>query len=134
MSCVQGRVLVAGRGEGLLLHLEEAVSFWGAVDPLTGKIIDRRHPQFGECIHDRIVLLPYSVGSSSGSAILLETLYRDCGPAGIILGQPDQILTLGAVVAREMEYANIPVVQLDAENFHQLSGRIHIADDGLISY
>jgi predicted aconitase with swiveling domain len=75
-----------------------------------------------------------SIGSSSGSAILVETLYRDCGPAAIILGEPDQILTLGAVVAREMGYASIPVLQLDARHFGQLSGRVELREDGSIRF
>lgn len=133
MNSLAAKVLVAGSGSGEILVLEEPVSFWGAVDPLSGKIIDRRHPQFGECIKGRIVLLSRSIGSSSGSAILLETLYRGCGPAGIILGEVDQILTLGAVVAREMGYTLIPVLQLDPSEFSKLEGRVSIDEGGGIA-
>ena len=54
MSFVSARVLVAGKAKGETLHLEEDLSFWGAVDPLTGQIIDRRHPQFGINLSGRI--------------------------------------------------------------------------------
>lgn len=120
------RVLVPGEGEGDVLHLEADLSFWGAIDPLTGTVIDHRHPQHGESVAGKIITLRRSIGSSSGSAILLETLHRGCGPAGIILGEADQILTLGAVVAREMGYARIPVLEMDAADFVHLPGRVTI--------
>ena len=130
MSILSSRVLVTGSAAGEVLHLQQDLSFWGAVDPLSGRIIDRRHPQFGISIEGKILLLRRSIGSSSGSAILLETLYRGCGPAGIILGEADQILTLGAVVAREMGYATIPVIQIDATRFGDLQGQVAIFSDG----
>jgi predicted aconitase with swiveling domain len=132
MSISAVKVLVPGTGEGEVLQLEADMSFWGSVNPLNGHIIDRRHPQFRESLKDRIILLRRSIGSSSGSAILLETLQRGCGPAGIILGEPDQILTLGAVIAREMGYASIPVLQLNSSSFSELYGHIAIAWDGSI--
>jgi predicted aconitase with swiveling domain len=129
---IRGRVLVAGRGVGRVLRLDADTSFWGAVDPASGVIMDRRHPQHGECLGGRILLLRRSIGSSSGSAILLELLERGCGPAGIILGEPDLILTLGAVVAREMAYASIPVLQLDAGDSAGLDGTLALAPDGSV--
>lgn len=125
-------MLVDGSAKGEVLHLEEDLSFWGAVDPLTGIIIDRRHPQFEKKISGKIILIHRSIGSSSGSAILMETIYRGCGPAGIILGEPDQILTLGAVVAREMGYGSIPVMQVNHEDFQHLHGRIRIESGAII--
>ena len=133
MSRIESRVLVDGEGEGDVLHLEKDLSFWGAIDPLTGRIIDRRHPQFDLSVNGRIIVMLRSVGSSSGSAILMETLYRNCGPAGIILGEPDQILTLGAVVAGEMGYGSIPVLQVAPSNLPLLHGTVRIEIGGFIS-
>jgi len=127
------RVLVPGNCEGEILHLEADMSFWGAGDPLNGRVIDQRHPQFGMSLGGRIILLRRSVGSSSGSAILLEMLQRGCGPAGIILAEPDQILTLGAVVAREMGYPSVPVLQLDSDDFGKLRGYMSVMEDGTIT-
>jgi predicted aconitase with swiveling domain len=130
MTRLAARVLVPGEGEGEVLHLESDLSFWGAIDPLTGAVIDRRHPQFGENVSGRIITLRRSIGSSSGSAILLEALHRGCGPAGIILGEPDQVLTLGAVVAREMGYANIPVLVMAVADFKHLPASVTITNEG----
>ena len=42
---LKGAVVHAGSGEGRILLLEKPISFWGGVDPITGKITDPRHPR-----------------------------------------------------------------------------------------
>lgn len=120
MPSIKSKVLLEGMASGPLLKLSADISFWGGVDPCTGKIIDRHHPEFGRFISGKILAMNRSIGSSSGSSILLELLRVDRGPLGIILVQPDFIVTLGAVVAREMGFGNIPVVQVDQAEFSRL--------------
>lgn len=129
---ITGRVLVAGTGSGRVLRLTADISFWGAVDPASGRIMDRRHPQHGASVAGRVLVLGRSLGSSSGSAILLELLRLGRGPAAIVLAEPDQVLTLGAVVAREMGYAEIPVLRLDPGRFDELEGHVRVQSDGAI--
>ncbi|NND44580.1 MAG: DUF126 domain-containing protein [Xanthomonadales bacterium] len=124
---ISARVLVPGTAEGEVLRLESDLSFWGAVDPESGRIIDARHPQHGASLAGRVVLMHRSLGSSSGSAVLLELCRRKCAPAAIVLGEPDQVLTLGALVAREMGYAGLPVVLLGADRFEALRGRVRVS-------
>jgi len=50
------------------------------------------------------------VGSSSSSAVLLELLHAGNAPVAIVLGRADAIVALGVLVAREMEWATIPLV------------------------
>jgi predicted aconitase with swiveling domain len=129
---VKARVLVPGSAEGSLLRLDHPVSFWGGVDPATSGIIATGHPQRGVRIAGRVIALERSIGSSSGSSILLELLANGLGPAGIILGETDLILSLGAVVAREMGYADIPVLQLAVTDFDRVPGDLRIDEDGNI--
>jgi uncharacterized protein len=82
--------------------LTAPISFWGGVDPKTSKIADVRHPQHGQEIAGTILMLPGTIGSSSASAVLLELIHRKIAPAAIILREPDAILLLGVLVAREM--------------------------------
>jgi uncharacterized protein len=84
------------------LVLTAPISFWGGVDPKTSKIADVRHPQHGIAIAGKILTLPGTIGSSSASAVLLELIHRGIAPAAIILHEPDAILLLGVLVAREM--------------------------------
>jgi len=102
------------------MKLTEDISLWGGVDPLSGMVIDRRHPQFGESVTGKILAMNRSIGSSSGSSILLELLQRNIGPLGIILIEVDFIVTLGVVVAREMKFGDIPVVRINPDDFRLL--------------
>lgn len=111
MAMVRGRVLVAGEGAGPLLRLTHPISFWGGVDPVRGQIADPRHPQHGASIAGTVLLVPSAVGSSSSSAIMLELLREERAPAAVIMGEADAILALGVVVARELGYDPIPVVE-----------------------
>jgi uncharacterized protein len=88
------------RGETLILTAP--ISFWGGVDPKTSRIADVRHPQHGQEIKHKVLFIPATIGSSSASAILLELVHRGIAPAALILREPDAILLLGLIVAREM--------------------------------
>ncbi|MCY3932264.1 MAG: DUF126 domain-containing protein [Holophagales bacterium] len=130
-------VLVAGNGAGSVLRLEDPLSFWGGVDPPTGRIIDRRHPNCGDSVSGRILVMPYGRGSSSSSSILLEGVRLGAAPAAIVLREVDGILALGAAVARELYEQSPPVVVLPpadwkavpegAEASVDVSGRLRIA-------
>ena len=111
-AAIQGEVLLPGVAEGAVLKLDRPISFWGGVDPETGRISDPRHPQHDHAVGGRILVIPETIGSSSGSAVMLELIARGLAPAAVILGKPDAILILGVVVAREMGYRNPPPVLL----------------------
>jgi predicted aconitase with swiveling domain len=106
----EARTLVAGTAEGPALVLDEPLSLWGGLDPETGSIIDTRHPQRGANVAGRVLVMPAGRGSSSSSSVLAEAIRAGTGPAAIVLGEPDPILALGAIVARELFGTSIPVV------------------------
>ena len=134
---LEGRVLVGGAGAGSVLRLDEPLSFWGGVDPVTGRIIDRRHPRCGESVAGRVLVIPYGRGSSSSSSVLLEGVRLGTAPAAVVLRELDGILALGAAVARELYEQSPPVVLLEAADWEALdegaeasvdvSGRLRIA-------
>lgn len=134
MPFLPSNALIGGEARGSVLMLETDISFWGGIDPQTGVVIDRRHPQFGESVCGKILAMKRSIGSSSGSSILLELLRLKRGPAGIILVEADFIVTLGVVIAREMNFAHIPVVQVEPEEFIRLPGAVSITANGEICY
>jgi predicted aconitase with swiveling domain len=129
------RVLIPGEAEGPLLRLAAPISFWGGVDPETGKIADPRHPDHGRSVAGTVLAVPATIGSSSSSAVMLELLRGGHAPAALLLGAVDAILTLGVVVAREMGYGSIPVLALDAGSFAALPAngtRLRVTDGALI--
>lgn len=135
MRSWQAQVLVAGEGRGSALVLAEPLSLWGGLDPETGEIIDRRHPQAGEVVTGRVMVLPAGRGSSSASSILLEAVRVGTAPAAIITREPDPILALGAAVSRELYAQAPPVVVLAPEAYaHLQTGQsIAVTQDGSIS-
>jgi len=125
-------VLLAGAAEGEVLRLERPLSFWGGVDPNSGEVTDPRHPQFGACMAGCIVAMERGIGSSSGSSILLELLANGKGPVGLLLIEPDAILTLAAVVGREMGYADLPIFLITEADFARLPERLRMQADGVL--
>jgi predicted aconitase with swiveling domain len=91
------------------LILTAPLSFWGGIDPETGKIIDVHHPQLGAIIAGKVLVMPSGRGSSSSSTVLAEALRLGKGPAAIVLDQPDPIIWLGAYVAELLYGVVCPV-------------------------
>ncbi len=114
------RPVVAGEASGEVLVLEEPLSLWGGLDPRSGEVIDRRHPQSGECVSGRILVLPVGRGSSSASSVLLEAVRLGTAPGAILLGELDPILALGATVARELYDRTTPIAVLQPQDYAAL--------------
>ncbi|AZO20089.1 DUF126 domain-containing protein [Mesorhizobium sp. M1E.F.Ca.ET.045.02.1.1] len=127
-------ILVPGKaGEGEALVLTAPISFWGGVDPKTGCIADVRHPQHGETVSGRVLFLPGTIGSSSASAVLMELVHNGRAPAALVLHEPDAILLLGLIVAREMGWETPMAVRLGHGAFDAYRGSIvKVAGDGAL--
>ena len=122
---LKGIQVWGGSADGRLMVLDPPLSFWGGVDPLTGDIIDPRHPGHGQPTRGRILVMERSIGSSSSSAIMLELLRGGVAPAGIVVADTDAILVLGICVARELGYPTIPLLCVGTGEIQRL-----IAADG----
>lgn len=105
----------AGGAEGAVLRLSEPLSFWGGVDPETGEIVDAHHPQKGEVVSGRVLVMDAGRGSSSASSVLAEMIRKGTAPAAILLAERDPILVVGAVVAAELYGHSIPVVHVSGD-------------------
>ncbi|NBA97139.1 DUF521 domain-containing protein [Pseudomonas sp. R5(2019)] len=109
-----------GRAQGELVYAEVGLSFWGGVEPSTGEVIDRHHPLSGVCLAGKVLAIPSGRGSCTGSSVMLELILNGHAPAGLLLAEPDEILTLGVVVAEVMFGHSLPVVCLGADGFARL--------------
>ena len=92
------------------LRLEASLSLWGGLDPETGTIIDQRHPQCGEVIAGKVLILPGTSGSTSGPSVLAECLRNGVGPVRIEVSVPDASLLAATAVARELYGVDCPVI------------------------
>ncbi|WP_072710712.1 aconitase X swivel domain-containing protein [Lacicoccus alkaliphilus] len=91
---INGTAVVKGNGEGQVVSTRVPLSFWGGLDPSNGKVIDQYHPLNGIEVAGKIFILPEGRGSCTGSVVLLEAILSGNAPNGIILRQPDEIITL----------------------------------------
>ncbi len=96
---IRGRGLVEGKACGEILVSEEPISFYGSVDPVTGKIVERGHPLYGETIAKKILVFPYGKGSTVGSYIILRLARRGLAPAGIVNIESEQIIIIGCMIS-----------------------------------
>jgi uncharacterized protein len=115
-----------GTAEGELLVLAAPLSFWGGVSWETGAITNVRHPQRGEIVSGRVLVVPEPVGSSSSAAVLLELIRAGRAPAAIVLGRPDAILVIACLVAKEMGWTAPPVLVADLGGL--VAGRVRVED------
>ena len=131
---IQGQAVVAGEAQGEALVSDEPLSFWGGYDQHTGEIIDRRHPLSGQIARGRILAIPFTRGSSTTTAVLLEAVRANTAPAAILTTGPDHFLALASIVADEMYGQPIPLVALKPDDFATLaSGQwVAVRADGTV--
>lgn len=122
-TSLTGRSLVAGAAQGALLFADVGLSFWGGVDPFSGEIIDRHHPLSGEHLAGRVLAIPSGRGSCTGSSVLMELISNGHAPAALVLAEPDEILTLGVLVAQTIFERSLPVLCIGREAFATLRGK-----------
>jgi predicted aconitase with swiveling domain len=131
---IEGKVVVPGRAEGEALVSSEPISFWGGYDYHTGEIIDRRHPLSGSIAAGRILAVPFTRGSSTTTAVLLEAVRAGTAPAAILTTGIDSFFALASIVAEEMYAQPIPIVAVPPEEFEtlQTGARLKIEENGQI--
>jgi len=107
------RGLVEGEAEGDLLARKEPISFYGEVDPVTGRIQGS-----GDTIAGKILLVSSTRGSTVGPYVLYALARRGLAPAGIIVTRAEPLLVAGAVMADVPLAANVP-----SDVIHAVTGR-----------
>lgn len=117
---LKGTVIVAGAARGRALVSNEPLSFWGGYDWKTGEITDRRHALSGKIARDTILALPFTRGSSTTTAVLLEAIRAGTAPRAIITTATDFFFALASVVADVLYTAPLPLIALAQADFARL--------------
>ena len=99
MIIVKGRVIWSGWAKGEALVSSQPISFYGGVDPETGKIIEKGHELEGKSIAGKILVFPYGKGSTVGSYIILRLKKRGVAPKAIVNIKCEPIIAVGAIIA-----------------------------------
>jgi hypothetical protein len=118
--------IIPAPADGLALVASEPLSFWGGYDYHTGEIIDRRHPLSGQIAAGRILALPFTRGSSTTTAVLLEAVRAGTAPAALLTTGVDTFFALASIVADVMYSLPIPVFALEPADFAGLRTGDHL--------
>lgn len=133
-TTVQGTPFMAGAAEGVALVSREPLSFWGGYDYHSGEIIDRRHPLAGQIAAGKILVVPFTRGSSTTTAVLLEAVRAGTAPAAILTTQVDTFFALASIVANELYSKKIPLVVLPPEVCAAIpqGARVRVHENGTV--
>ena len=128
----QGHSIVAGEADGTALVLQEPLSLAFGMSLETGRVADVRAPQLGALIAGQILVMPVGRGSSTASTVLAEAIRLGVGPMAIVLREVDEILAVGAIVARTLYGRVCPILVANTSDFGSIrtGDRIRIRTDG----
>ena len=128
-------LLAGGDAAGDILVCAEGLSFWGGVDPETGRIIDVHHPAHGENVSGKVLMMSTSRGSCSGSGVLLELALNGLAPAALVFCEDEEVLTLGALVSERIFGRSVAVVRLGRAAYAAMAGerRAEVSGARLVS-
>jgi predicted aconitase with swiveling domain len=124
---ISGRAIVPGDAAGEALVSSEPLSFWGGYDFQTGTIIDAHHPLAGVRAAGRVLAVPFSKGSSTTTAVLLEAVRAGTAPAAILTTGTDSFFALASIVAEVMYGKSFPVIALEPKDFASLESGVRVS-------
>ncbi len=116
----RGVGLVSGEASGRALKLAEPLNAWGGLDPTTGEIVHHSHPQRGQSLAGRVLVMQESRGSGTNAQVFAQAWANGCGPLAVVLAAADFVLCVGAVVSQELYAVQCPVVVLDADDYNAI--------------
>ena len=127
---IQGRIISKGLAQGCVLITNQEISFYGGVDPQTGKIVERGHELEGQSISDKILVFPQGKGSTVGSYTLYRLKKNNLAPAAILNKNCETIVAIGAIISE------IPLIDnFESDIFEILKNNDEItvnANEGII--
>ena len=96
---LKGRKIYKGIAEGEAIVTKDGISFYGGVDPDTGKVVEVGHELEGQSITGKILVFPTGKGSTVGSYTLYRMKKNNTAPAAIVNKQIDTIIAVGCIIS-----------------------------------
>ncbi len=109
-SRIRCNPILSGVASGTALVTSQPICLWGGLDPKTGIITERDHELKGQNVAGTVFVFPTGKGSSTTSAILLESVRCGTAPAAIVNMKTEPILVIGAIIAERLYDCIIPIV------------------------
>jgi hypothetical protein len=95
---IKCRGLVRGKAVGEALVAPTTLSFWGEVDPVTGRVIASGHPLEGEPLRGKVLVIRSTKGSSATPMVIGLAHSEGNAPVAFVNTDVDCLAVLGCVV------------------------------------
>ena len=94
-----GRKIYKGTVEAEAIVTKDGISFYGGVEPDTGKVVEVGHELEGQSITGKVLVFPTGKGSTVGSYTMYRMKKNNTAPAAIVNKQIDTIIAVGCIIS-----------------------------------
>ncbi|MFW9971436.1 MAG: DUF126 domain-containing protein [Candidatus Odinarchaeota archaeon] len=96
---LQGRKIYKGTVKAEAIVTKDGISFYGGVDPDTGKVVEVGHELEGQSIVGKVLVFPTGKGSTVGSYTMYRMKKNQMAPAAIVNKEIDTIVAVGCIIS-----------------------------------
>ena len=96
---LKGRKVYKGIAEAEAIVTKEGISFYGGVDPDTGKVVEVGHELEGQSITGKVLVFPTGKGSTVGSYTMYRMKKNNTAPVAIVNKEIDTIVAVGCIIS-----------------------------------
>lgn len=128
---LKGRKIYKGIASGRAIVTKEGISFYGGIDPETGKVVEVGHELEGQIITDKILVFPTGKGSTVGSYTMYRMKKNNTAPLAIINKNIDTIVAVGCIISEIPCVDMIEISKIknqDQLNVNATEGTVEILD------
>ena len=127
---LQGRKISSGTASGPALVTAMGISFYGGVDPETGKVVEKDHELEGQSIAGRVLVFPTGKGSTVGSYTLYRLKNAGLAPAAIVNAEAETITAVGCIISDIPCVDQIPIEQIKTGMRVRVDGEAGVVETG----
>ena len=96
---LKGRKVYKGIAEAEAIVTKDGISFYGGVDPDTGKVVEVGHELEGQSITGKVLVFPTGKGSTVGSYTMFRMKKNNTAPVAIVNKEIDTIIAVGCIIS-----------------------------------
>ncbi len=117
-----GRKISSGTITGEALVTTMGISFYGGIDPETGRVMEKGHTLEGQSIVGKVLVFPTGKGSTVGSYTLYRLKKAGNAPAAIVNAESETITAVGCIISGIPCVDHIPVDQIETGKWIRVDG------------
>lgn len=107
-----GRKISTGNAVGEALVTSMGISFYGGVEPETGRVVEKGHELEGQSIAGRVLVFPTGKGSTVGSYTLYRLKKAGLAPVAILNAEAETITAVGCIISDIPCVDRIPIEKI----------------------